>query len=128
MSEEEKRCVSNLARAISGNQFKVELSGERNCNGKSCFIQFVSKWETFEAAKEEGRCKAINEANNNGCKKVFAKGFVIGTRKEGEDWKVCFVSDSHDGLYAEFCEYMKSASPKKGGSGSNLDEFVKKHC
>ena len=129
MSEGDKYCVSDLANAISGSKFEVTLSGSHSCNGKSCFIQFVSKWVTLDEAREDNRDRAVNEANNNGWPKAFAKGFVIGTKEnDKKEWIVCFVSDPHDGTYAEFAEYVKSASNKTGGSSHNLDEFVKRHC
>ena len=121
-----KQCldIENLANEISDRKFKIEkIRRYKLRDGTYCHVQFISKWESYEEAKNDKRHNAIKEASAKNWLDVFAKGFIIGTRKG----KVCFVSDSHKGLYSEFLEYIRSCGPDEDGNYPDLRGFFK-HC
>ena len=85
MNEEDDRyCVSNLAREISGHKFKVEENlVAKNRNWR---VQFIRKKEPDDD---------------------FEKSFVVGVNLETGE--VCFVSDAPTGEPHRFQEYIDSA-------------------
>ena len=115
--------IENLANEIDDRRFKIEDIKEYKLNGDNayCTIQFISKWESREEAEKDKRYDAIAEADAKNWSDVFAKGFIIGTREE----RVCFVSDSHKGLFSEFREYIRSCDSDEDGNPPDLGGFFK---